>query len=114
ATFFGFNCVTSFIGVCHFILECVGGAITSGISIFLKVLFLSKLLSVFVHKRMRVLGKSRILKVKKKNIGNKRLCDEIDKLIFDIERLIEIGSIKNELDYESTLVADRKLKLLGK
>lgn len=34
---------------------------------------------------MRVLGKKIILKVKKKNIGNKKLCDEIDKLIEDLE-----------------------------
>lgn len=35
---------------------------------------------------MRVLGKKIILKVKKKNIGNKKLCDEIDKLIKDLEK----------------------------
>ena len=35
---------------------------------------------------MRVLGKKIILKVKKKNIGNKKLCDEIDRLIKDLER----------------------------
>jgi hypothetical protein len=34
---------------------------------------------------MRVLGKKIILKVKKKNIGNKKLCDEIDKLIEALE-----------------------------
>lgn len=34
---------------------------------------------------MRVLGKSKILKLKKKNIGNKKLCDAIDKLISDLE-----------------------------
>lgn len=34
---------------------------------------------------MRIIGKKIILKVKKKNIGNRRLCDEIDKLITDLE-----------------------------
>ncbi len=35
---------------------------------------------------MRVLGKKKILKVKKKNIGNKKLCDAIDDLIADLEK----------------------------
>ncbi len=34
---------------------------------------------------MRILGKSKILKVKKKNIGNKKLCKAIDELISDLE-----------------------------
>lgn len=34
---------------------------------------------------MRVLGKKKILKVKKKNIGNKKLCIAIDTLISDLE-----------------------------
>jgi len=34
---------------------------------------------------MRVLGKKKILKLKKKNIGNKKLCDEIDVLMSDLE-----------------------------
>lgn len=34
---------------------------------------------------MRVLGKNKILKVKKKNIGNKKLCNAIDELISDLE-----------------------------
>ena len=34
---------------------------------------------------MRIIGKKRLLKVKKKNIGNKKLCHEIDKLITDLE-----------------------------
>lgn len=33
---------------------------------------------------------------------------------FDIERLIEKGTISNELDYERALIADRKLRLLAK
>jgi hypothetical protein len=33
---------------------------------------------------------------------------------FDISELIESGSIKNELDYERALIADRKLRLLSK
>lgn len=32
---------------------------------------------------MRIIGKKIVLKVKKKNIGNKKLCTEIDKLITD-------------------------------
>lgn len=36
--------------------------------------------------QMRILGKKIILKVKKKNIGNKKLCREIDKLITDLEK----------------------------
>lgn len=33
---------------------------------------------------------------------------------FDIEKLVEGGSISNELDYERAMVADRKLRLLSK
>lgn len=33
---------------------------------------------------------------------------------FDIEKIVENGSISNELDYERALVADRKLRLLSK
>ena len=33
---------------------------------------------------------------------------------FDIEKLVEHGSITNELDYERALVADKKLRLLSK
>jgi hypothetical protein len=34
---------------------------------------------------MRILGKRTLLKIKKKNIGNKNLCSEIDRLIIDLE-----------------------------
>jgi hypothetical protein len=34
---------------------------------------------------MRILGKKTILKLKKKNIGNTKLCTEIDELITDLE-----------------------------
>ena len=34
---------------------------------------------------MRIVGKRTILKIKKKNIGNKNLCNEIDRLITDLE-----------------------------
>lgn len=34
---------------------------------------------------MRIVGKKIILKVKKKNVGNRKLCAEIDKLISDLE-----------------------------
>ena len=33
---------------------------------------------------------------------------------FDIENLVDNGSITNELDYERALIADRKLRLLSK
>jgi len=33
---------------------------------------------------------------------------------FDIEKIVELGIINNELDYERALIADRKLRLLGK
>lgn len=33
---------------------------------------------------------------------------------FDIETIVEQGSITNELDYERALIADRKLRLLAK
>lgn len=35
---------------------------------------------------MRLIGKSRLVKIKKKNKGNKKLCDEIDSLILDLEK----------------------------
>jgi hypothetical protein len=34
---------------------------------------------------MRIIGKKLILKLKKKNIGNRKLCFEIDKFISDLE-----------------------------
>jgi hypothetical protein len=34
---------------------------------------------------MRIIGKKILLKIKKKNIGNVKLCQEIDKLITDLE-----------------------------
>lgn len=34
---------------------------------------------------MRIVGKKIILKIKKKNIGNRKLCCEIDNLISDLE-----------------------------
>jgi hypothetical protein len=34
---------------------------------------------------MRIIGKKTILKLKKKNIGNSKLCDAIDQLICDLE-----------------------------
>lgn len=36
------------------------------------------------------------------------------KTSFDIEKLVEKGSITNELDYERALIADRKLRVLSK
>jgi hypothetical protein len=51
---------------------------------------------------MRILGKKTILKIKKKNIGNKKLCTEIDKLITDLEKFNpsqeNISDIRNDAD----------------
>ncbi|MEN2488721.1 type II toxin-antitoxin system HigB family toxin [Flavobacterium sp. B11] len=51
---------------------------------------------------MRIIGKKTILKIKKKNIGNKKLCDEIDKLITDLEKFNpnqdSINEIRNDAD----------------
>ena len=51
---------------------------------------------------MRIIGKKTVLKIKKKNIGNKKLCDEIDKLIADLENFNpakdNINNIRNDLD----------------
>jgi len=51
---------------------------------------------------MRIIGKKTILKVKKKNIGNIKLCGEIDKLITDLENFnpgnTNIGDIRNDAD----------------
>jgi hypothetical protein len=33
---------------------------------------------------------------------------------FDIEKIIKIGYINNELDYQRALIADRKLRILSK
>ena len=51
---------------------------------------------------MRIIGKKTILKIKKKNIGNKKLCTEIDKLITDLEKFNpseeNISDIRNDAD----------------
>jgi mRNA-degrading endonuclease HigB of HigAB toxin-antitoxin module len=51
---------------------------------------------------MRILGKNKIIKIKKKNIGNKMLCEEIDKLILDLEgfnpQSLNIYDIRNDAD----------------
>jgi len=51
---------------------------------------------------MRIIGKKTILKIKKKNIGNKKLCDEIDKLIADLEKFNpkkdNLNEIRNDAD----------------
>ncbi len=51
---------------------------------------------------MRIIGKKTILKIKKKNIGNKKLCTEIDKLITDLEKFNpnegNINDIRNDVD----------------
>jgi DNA gyrase/topoisomerase IV subunit A len=33
---------------------------------------------------------------------------------FDIERVLEFGKLRNELEYERALIADRKLRVLSK
>ena len=51
---------------------------------------------------MRIVGKKTILKIKKKNIGNRKLCNEIDTLISDLEnfnpRKKNISDIRNDAD----------------
>ncbi len=51
---------------------------------------------------MRVLGKHKLLKAKKKNIGNKKLCNAIDELIYDLEAFEpdkqNIGDIRKDAD----------------
>lgn len=51
---------------------------------------------------MRILGKRIILKIKKKNIGNRKLCAEIDKLITDLEKFTpkreNISDIRKDAD----------------
>lgn len=51
---------------------------------------------------MRIIGKKTILKIKKKNIGNKKLCTEIDKLITDLEKFNpneeNMNDIRNDAD----------------
>lgn len=51
---------------------------------------------------MRIIGKKTILKIKKKNIGNKKLGAEIDKLIIDLENFNpdekNINDIRNDAD----------------
>ena len=51
---------------------------------------------------MRVLGKSKIIKLKNKNLGNKKLCNEIDKLLLDLEQfnpLVEnINDVRKDAD----------------
>lgn len=45
---------------------------------------------------MRIIGKKLILKLKAKNIGNTKLCNEIDLLIKDLE-----GANSNNSDFKS-------------
>ncbi len=51
---------------------------------------------------MRIIGKKIILKVKIKNKGNQKLCNEIDKLIKDLENFNpcekKINEIRNNAD----------------
>ncbi len=51
---------------------------------------------------MRIVGKKIILKLKRKNIGNKKLCNEIDKLVIDLENFNpkekSINDIRNDAD----------------
>lgn len=51
---------------------------------------------------MRLIGKKILLKLKKKNIGNLRLCNEVDKLITDLEKFVpkekNIFDIRSDAD----------------
>lgn len=51
---------------------------------------------------MRIVGKKIILKLKIKNKGNKKLCNEIDKLLIDLESFNpkdkSIGDIRNDAE----------------
>lgn len=51
---------------------------------------------------MRIIGKKIILKLKKKNIGNKKLCSEIDTLLLDLEQFNptnqQLSSIRPDAD----------------
>lgn len=53
---------------------------------------------------MRVLGKKTILKLKKKNIGNRKLCDEVDKLIEDLEKFDPKQSVLSEIRKDADCV----------
>ncbi len=56
---------------------------------------------------MRIIGKKNIIKLKKKNVGNKKLCNEIDKLITDLESFNPIS--QNILDIRKMLIAFIKM-----
>ncbi len=53
---------------------------------------------------MRILGKKIILKIKKKNIGNKKLCIEIDKLLIDLEKFNPYEQRINEIRSDADCV----------
>lgn len=53
---------------------------------------------------MRVLGKKTILKLKKKNIGNRKLCDEVDKLLKDLEKFNPKQSVLTEVRKDADCV----------
>ncbi|MBP1617695.1 MAG: hypothetical protein H6Q14_1522 [Bacteroidetes bacterium] len=47
-------------------------------------------------------------------MAKKKWLHRLMKTHFDIEEIVEKGVITNELDYDRALIADRKLRLLGK
>ncbi len=53
---------------------------------------------------MRIVGKKIILKLKKKNIGNKKLCTEIDRLVVDLENFNPRESIITEIKNDAERV----------
>ncbi|KUJ59458.1 addiction module toxin RelE [Flavobacteriaceae bacterium CRH] len=53
---------------------------------------------------MRLIGKKTILKLKKKNIGNRKLCDEVDKLIEDLENFDPKQSVLTEIRKDADCV----------
>lgn len=66
---------------------------------------------------MRLINKKALEKVKQKNkemAKIKRMDLGIMKTQLDISKLLEEGSIQNELDFERALIADRKLRVLSK
>ena len=53
---------------------------------------------------MRIIGKKTLLKLKKKNIGNKKLCHDIDKLITDLEKFDPTKSTLKEIRSDADCV----------
>jgi hypothetical protein len=61
---------------------------------------------------MRLIGKSKLQKLKAKNIGNKPLCHEIDKLMHDIENNDWQNETENDGFYFFNIAVHRTMVLL--